>query len=371
MAKKTAPVPQVQQPYQLTELSSVEQTVNELVRRYDNVIYDVTTKQGMEAANKDHSELRSANARLEEAHKKDKAFYWEGCCIADEKKRQLSAIIAKYKEPLAAQIKAEKDRVAEEQAAKIRAENERRQGIQLKIQKFRTVAQAMVNSPSDFIEATLEKVKLAVIDTETYAEWIGEATQARLDACVALESLLIDVQEKETEVARIAADRAELARLQAADQARRELEEKEREAAKHLANEQRYKEAIERDKADHQRALEVAKEQAAADKVRLAQEAEQRRLDAEKLVLDNQRKEQEASAVAAAERLKALSKARRPTPEKALADILGICKTPLTEMSAFLKVTEIELIAEASLPTIIPTTKTKQAARKPSASSPV
>lgn len=381
-----APLQVAPQPYQLTELSSVEQTVNELTRRYDGVVYDVTTPAGMAAAKKDHGELRSINARLEEAHKKDKAFYWEGCLIADAKKRQLVEVINKYKLPLAATIDAENQRVERERADKIRAENERRQGIQLKIQKFRAVAQAMVNKTSAEIEEVLGKVKLAVVDSETYAEWIGEATQARLDAVVALESLLIDVREREAEQARIAADRARLKELEdriAAEEVRkngihaliRELREwyitpqmdsedvavmrnsiasQKLDPAKYQEFIGEAQEALDKTVAELDREIDALKtkenqaaEQKRLDDERREQDQKQADLDVQQRELDRQTAAQQEQNRLAAERVKALSKARRPTPEKALADILVVCRG--TAESAW-KLMEIELIAEASLP---------------------
>ena len=352
----------------IVEYSKTEVALATLRQKYQGATYEVGTKAGMELARKSRAEIKVYRVDLEKERVRIKAPALEHCRLIDAEAKRITAELESLEKPIDDQIQAEEQRVERERAEKIRLENERRQGIQTKIMRFRSVAAAMVNKSSAEVEEVLGKVQSALVGAETYAEWTQEAVTARDNAVVALESLLLDIKGKEEERKRIVAERVELEQLREKDRIRREKEEKEQRAAEATLTAEHEANRLREEQAERERQRKIEEQRQSEEKVRLAQEAEQRRLDEEKAVLAEEKRrndainarlaeenrlikmQQEEANRLAADRIKALSKARRATPEKALADILGICQTGIKGTDPFLRLAEIELIAEASLP---------------------
>lgn len=227
--------------------------------------YDIKTTAGMKVAVAARARFRDLRLEAEKARKERKAPVIELGKLLDGRYKELEAEIAPLEERFDTDIKAEEKRKAEIRAAEQAKECERIEAIQAKIGAFGKAADALVGAPSDSIHAAHQQLEAREITLEEFAEFAGQAMQAKNDTLDRLSELFKKAVDAEAEVARVRAERAELARLReqqaAADaKAKAEREEQDRKNAE-------------------ARAAQEAKDKAARD-------AEQARLDA-------QRREQE------------------------------------------------------------------------------
>ena len=278
--------------FKLAKITPVEQTVIELVKRYDGVVYDVTTTKGMAAARSDRAALRTARVNLEAARKEEKADVLRLGKFIDSEAKRIGDVIAKYEDPLADLIKAEEDRKEAEKAEKLRIEQERINGIRAKIQTIREYPLKALNVTASKLEEVLPGVEALTIDKETYQEFQAEAQAAKDESLCKLRQILTEKQAAEAEAARIKAEQeAEAARLKAAKE----------EADRKAAEEQKKIEA-ERAELDRLRKEDEARRQEEDRKLREAREAEEAKLkaerDAEEKRIADERAEMEAEAAA-------------------------------------------------------------------------
>lgn len=247
----------------IAEFSATAAALAELADRYKGVIYDVRTKEGMETARKGRAELRGLRTSLEEARKAAKADIVRRGKLIDSEARRITEALSALEQPIAAQIKAEEDRVAAEREARIRAERER-------------------------VEAE---------------------ARAKLEA------------EQAAERARIEAERAEMERMRA--ELARQREEIQRERAEREAREAEVRRKIEEEERaarlrieEQERAARLAREEEER-KVRAAREAEEQRLRAERQRIEEERMAAEASARAARAEQERLEREERLRQEEA------------------------------------------------------
>jgi len=291
--------------FTLAKITPVEQTVLELVKRYEGIVYDVSTTKGMATAKTDRAALRTARVNLEAARKEEKADVLKLGKFIDSEAARIGAVIAKYEDPLAELIKAEEDRKEAEKAAKAEVERLRISTIQDNILKIRNIPLNQQGKSSTDVSAVLSRAKEIPID-DKYSEFRADAEVAKQTCIIALEKLLADTIANEEEQARIAAEREELAKLrkeaeerEATAKAQREAEEAKLAAERKKIEDER---AAEEKRIADARAEEERKAQAIRDEeaARLAaeREAHEAKIRAEQEASDKIRIEQEKEAAA-------------------------------------------------------------------------
>ena len=110
---------------QIVEYSGTDAALADLASRYGGVVYDVTAKDGMEAARKARAELRTWRVDLEKERVRIKAPALERCRLIDTEAKRITLALSALEDPIDAQIKAEEQRKEDERLAAVRAEEER------------------------------------------------------------------------------------------------------------------------------------------------------------------------------------------------------------------------------------------------------
>ena len=276
---------------QIQEYTQTEAALADLRIRYSHMLWDVSSTDGMNAAKKARAEVRGYRTGLEDMRKEIKAPALERCRLIDDEAKRITAELVAIEKPIDAAIKAEEDRKAAEKAEKERIERERIQAIRGKIG-------AIVMLPARHIgscASELEGVIASLLDPtfEQFAEFTGEAILAHDDALRQLETMLTARKEREAEDARIDAERAELARLRAAQEAG--AAEQRRIGAEKLAAERA--ELAKLRAAQEEQAAEVKREQARLAAIQRAEiERQQAEINAERAAMEAERIKAEAEA---------------------------------------------------------------------------
>lgn len=249
-----------------------EKSLIEMSKKYTDII-EIKNGAGREQTHAAYMALKGVRVSMEKTGKaaRDDATAFSKAVIAEEKR--LIAII----EPEEIRLMGLRDtwdaeRAAEKEAIRL-AEIKRIEAIQAKITAIRKSPMDWIAASSADIGAAADRVAALEIYEEEFGEFSGEAFAERAHA----EKTLLEMQEaarlREVEDARIAAERAELARLRAEQEAREHVAAMDRAAAEEAARKER---EAEQQKLNEQRA-ELARQQAAID----AQKAEQERLQRE------------------------------------------------------------------------------------------
>ena len=273
----------------VTEIAEYSQTaaaLSDLRHRYAGVAFNVTTTKGMDEAKKARQEVKGYRTALEAKRKEIKAPALERCRLIDDEAKTITSALLELEEPIDQQIKAEEARKEAEKAAKAEAERNR-------VARHHAVIQDLRGIPADVASATAEEVlkafnELAALDiTSSLEEFQGQAQLAKdetldklremHDAAVANEAEQARIKsEQEAEAARIAAERAELAKLRAEQEAR------DREAAAIRAEQER-KDREAREAVEREQAAKLAAERAAqAEELRKQREAQEAELRAQR-----------------------------------------------------------------------------------------
>lgn len=273
-----------QQPTVITEIAEYSQTaaaLSDLRHRFLGVAFNVSTTKGMGEAKKARQEVKGYRTALEAKRKEIKAQALERCRLIDDEAKTITAALLEIEEPIDQQIKAEEALKEAEKAAKAEAERQRVAAIRVQIETIKNHAAFAVGKSADAILKILSGVEGFEIG-EDFQEFKPEAEQAKAETLDKLKTLHTAQVEHEAEQARIAAERAELAKLRAeaearereAAAARAEQERKDREArAEQERKDREAREAVEREQAA-KLAAERAAHEAELKKQREAQEAE-------------------------------------------------------------------------------------------------
>lgn len=308
-------------PVQLTPIAEYSKTaaaLADLAARYQRVVFDVTTREGMTTAIKARAELRGYRVALEKTRVELKAPALERARLIDAEAKRITAELVAMESPIDEAIKSEETRRDRERAAREQAERERVAEIQRRIADISAIPAGVVGKSWTEIVTAIEN--LSDYDVAEWAqEFAVQAAEAKGKALATLEQLRVAAEAQERERAeadaRAKAEREELARLRAEQEAREAAENERRKAAEiaereaaqaralaeretraRIAEEERVaKEA--RDKADReaQEAREAADAEAAA--AREAQAARQAAADAEaKAARDAEQARQDAEA---------------------------------------------------------------------------
>lgn len=327
-------------PTVVTEIAEYSQTaaaLSDLRHRFLGIAFNVSTTKGMDEAKKARQEVKGYRTSLEAKRKEIKAPALERCRLIDDEAKTITAALLELEEPIDQQIKAEEARKEAEKAAKAEVERQRVAAIRVQIETIKNHAAFAVGKSADAILKILSGVEGFEIG-EDFQEFKPEAEQAKAETLDKLKTLHTAQVEHEAEQARIAAERAELAKLRAeaearereAAAARAEQERKDREArAEQERKDREAREALEREQAEklaaeraaHEAELRKQREaqeaelkaqreaQAKADaEARAAREAEEKRLAAERAEIARQQAEAKAKADAEAAKKSAIER---------------------------------------------------------------
>jgi colicin import membrane protein len=285
----------------IAEYNETAAALARLAKEYKGIVFPVETRDGMALAIKGRAELRGYRVALEKKRKELKAPALERSRLIDAEAQRITAEIVALESPIDEAIKSEEGRRDRERAEKEQAERERIQRVQDAIAALAGRPTAVVGKPSAEIAAVLEETRVYVIGAWAF-EFAQTAAETKGRVIATLEQLLAGAIAQETaaaaEAQRIADEKAELARLRAAqedrdraDAVKRAAEEKaaaeakaareaeERASRERIAAEEKAaKEA--RDKADREAQEKRDAEQRIADAKRAAEIAEQTKRDA-------------------------------------------------------------------------------------------
>lgn len=216
----------------LTALAAVGR---DLHTRFKDVAFDVSTTKGMEEAKKARAQIR------DEARYPMQALKESGSKMLGQMQRQFNARaqalideVEGYEAPIDAQIKAEETRKAAEKAAKEAAEQAARAAIQERIDAIRAYLVIPAGVKAAGIYVSMQNLQATDITIDAYGDRAGEAANAKADTLAKLEEMHAAAQAFEAEQARMEAEREELAR-QRAEQEARDKAERERLAAEQKA----------------------------------------------------------------------------------------------------------------------------------------
>lgn len=301
---------------QIAEYSQTAQALAALRARLSGVVYDVKTTAGMTAAKQDRAEVRGLRTALEAKRVEIKAPALERCRLIDAEAKRITAELLAIEDPIDAQIKAEEARKEAEKAAKAEAERQRVAGIQAKIGAIRETLAKVAGRSSIVIATAAESVAATEIGVDNFQEFAAEAEAVKQATLAKLREMQSAAEAQEEEARKIAAERAELARLRAEEEARKAEEKRkaEEEAARVRAAQEAEAQRLAAERAEFERQQAEARER---------QEAEQRRVEAERA--EQARKDSEARAAeerkAAAERAEAdrIAREAREAEERRLA----------------------------------------------------
>jgi hypothetical protein len=205
----------------VVQYAATEALLADLRERFEGVRFDLTTKEGAEAAKDASTRLMKLRTGLDKKRKAFKAPALElGKKIDAEAQRITEAIVA-LETPINDQIAAEKARLAEIEAARLRAEAERRAKFEADIAQIRAYAEHAKSLPSDRIQRGLALVEEMAFGQE-WAEFAESAAKAQAETLVAMRALLAAAQAREKAQAEQAAERARLERVAAEQRAEAE-----------------------------------------------------------------------------------------------------------------------------------------------------
>jgi len=264
---------------EIVEYNETSSALAMLAEKYATVVFDVSTKTGLEQAKSARSELRGYRTNLETLRKSIKAPALNRCRLIDEEAKSITEKLVALEKPIAQQIEAEESRKAAEKQAELQAEIERVTKLRAKISAFTELVDT-IDPTSDACQAAIVRMKAIPID-DTFEELQPDAQQAKDAAMFRLQNLFAQYTASEAEAARIKEERAELDKLREADRLRRE--EDDRKAAEERARLQREQDeriAAEVVRLEAEQAQQRRQQEVEAEAIRKEQQAQQSRLDA-------------------------------------------------------------------------------------------
>jgi len=278
----------------LSEFDRVEAGLNILRTKFTNVVYPVTTAEGMAQAKAARIEIRTPRYAVDKVAKAAKEPLNALKRDIDARRQSITDELVSLETPIHEQIKVEEDRLAAEKEAKKNAKAEADAKVQKTIDGIRNMALQAVTMNSAQIEQARTALDQQELMPDELGERTGEALQAKMQTLETLDSLHEAALKREADAAQAAADRAELEKIRAnqAAQERKELEarqaaeqaerakraEADRLAAEQLAADRA---AFAKEQADARAALQAQADQLAAQQAELdkAARAEQQRKD--------------------------------------------------------------------------------------------
>lgn len=268
----------------LAEFDAVEAGLQDLEKKYKNVVFDVSTPKGLDEAKKARQAIRAPRYAIQSA--------------VDEAKRPLEAMkkavaargaeiiarITPLETPIDTQIKNREKEIEDEKEAVRQREAEAAAKVTAAIQAMHEAMADAIGQPVEVIDSKLEQVGAVVVDLDTFGDRTGEAEQTKTRALEALKNLreqrvAFDAQQAET--ARLAAEQAE--REEKAARERKEREEQEERDRLARKAQQDKEDAERRERLDreerelNERRAKLDAEEKAARDARLAKENAERK----------------------------------------------------------------------------------------------
>lgn len=260
----------------LAEFDTVAAGLEQLNKTYKGMLFDVETYSGMELAKASRAVLRKPRYEIERIRKEAKAPLLAIGKKLDAEASRITAEILKLEEPIDQQIKSEEARKENEKLAALAAEQKRKDDIHAKIDAIRAWPTQATTQGAESVAKLLETAKAYAIDT-SFMEFAATAQTALDTSRQALSGILAERIAQAAELARVQAEREELAKLRAAEEQRQAAERA------RLAEEERAAKAA-RDAEAARQAAELKKQReeldARAAEQRKQQEAEEARLKA-------------------------------------------------------------------------------------------
>ena len=291
--------------YTIVEYSETAAALAALTAKFSTVVFDVSTKKGLEEAKTARAELRGYRVNLETMRKNIKQPALDRCRLIDSEAKDISEQLTALEKPIAAQIEAEESRKETEKQAKLQAEIARVTALRSRISAFTELVDT-IEPKADACQKAIVRMKAIPID-DTFEELQPDAQQAKDAALFRLQNLFAHHTASEDEAEQVRIDRAKLVQLEAESVARRaEDDRKAAEERARLASEQEAKLVEERRRIAQVAQAEREAAERKARETHAAQQAEQRRLDA---IAAELRLQQEEVAKAERERIAALNAA--------------------------------------------------------------
>lgn len=320
----------------IAEYNVTEAALAALRKELEGVVFDLTKAEGNTAARAARKRLVTLRTSLEAKRKELKEPALDYSRRIDAEAKRITGEILKLEGPIDMQILADEQRREDEKNAKAQAEMLRIQGHQDAIATLRRIPPEASGATPETLEKHIQLL-LAFDIGPAFEEFEEAARAARAETIGVLRELKRAAEARVAEEARIAADRAELERLRAA-QAQRDAEEQARrdaEAARVAAEQQAERER----QAAQQRELDAQAAAQRAEQERIAAEAadlqRRQREQAQRDEAERQRKAQEAldAAEREADARVARMHAAGPTMLAALELVQGTPEWPLLGMS--------------------------------------
>lgn len=204
----------------LALFTPLEADMTALAAKYHNVAYDMTTAKGAKAARDARLELReSGRFAIQRLRDKTKGHLNDCKTLIETEATRLIAIVEPAEEAIDAQIKAHEQKLADEKAAKEKAEAER---VKKHTDAIATIASYVDKArglPVERIEAGIAYVRSIDVSAAVFEEFADRAAAEKDVTIERLEQLATDrraadaaeAQRKEND--RVAAELAEKARL--------------------------------------------------------------------------------------------------------------------------------------------------------------
>lgn len=208
----------------LAEIDTVSAGVAELRKKYFGVVFDVLTPKGLAEARAARSAVREPRYQVENVRKAAKRPILELGRKLDTEAERITGLLREIEDPIDEQITAEEERKERERLAAIEAEQKRVADIQARINNdIRATVTAAAGRSSSEIATILADAEKLVID-DSFQEFQSVAEEARDAAVGRLRSMHTAAVALEQEQERIRVEREELARLRAAEQERQAAE---------------------------------------------------------------------------------------------------------------------------------------------------
>lgn len=223
----------------IQEYSKTDAALAELAQRYKGVLFDVSTREGMQTAVKGRAEIRGYRVALEKTRKEIKAPALERCNLIDSEARRITRELESLELPIDEQIKAEETRKELERTAAARAEQARIEAEQAAIKKEeedRMAAERAEIARKQAEIAAAEKAAREKIEAEERAARLRIEEQERAARMQREEADRKARQEREAEEARLKSERD---KLEMERRAVEEAQRKERESAEAKARAER------------------------------------------------------------------------------------------------------------------------------------
>lgn len=310
---------------QIAEYSPIAAALSDLRHQYADVVFDVATTAGLDVARKARAAIREYRYALEKKRVEIKAPALAHAKMIDDEAKRLTRDLLELESPIDAVIRAEEQRKEAERAARETAERERVAGINRRIDWIRGQPADAIGKPSADLLAAIAMVDGLALTDALYAEFLPLASAARDATAAKLREMHAAAIANESEAVRLQAEREELARQKAeqdataaADRARLAEEiriVRERRDAEAAAERARLDEeariareareaADAKAKADRDEQDRLAREDRVLQEIaaEAARKAEQKRLDEQRAENERQQAEIERQRVAEAAR---------------------------------------------------------------------